>query len=62
MQGRIAQWLGGGNKLTQYVQQELQIWTEGALNIIKLMEMNATFAQIFGKLKNKFEPFENLLY
>ena len=34
------------------VQQELQIWTRGALNIIKLIEINSTFAQILEKLKN----------
>jgi hypothetical protein len=33
------------------VQQELQIWTGGALNITKLIGMNSTFAQILGKLK-----------
>ena len=47
------------------VQQELQIWTEGALNIFKLIGMNSTFAQILGKLKkNKMSEnlknFENL--
>ena len=34
------------------VQQELQTWTGGALNIIKLIGINSTFAQILGKLKN----------
>ena len=34
------------------VQQELQNWTGGALNIIKLIGINSTFAQILGKLKN----------
>jgi hypothetical protein len=33
------------------VNQELQIWTEVALNIIKLIGMNSTFAQILGRLK-----------
>ena len=33
------------------VRQELQIWTGGALNIIKLIGMNSTFAQMLGKLK-----------
>jgi hypothetical protein len=33
-------------------QQELQIWTGGTLNIIKLIRMNSTLAQILGKLKN----------
>jgi hypothetical protein len=33
------------------VQQEPQIWTGGALNIIRLTGMNSTFAQILGKLK-----------
>ena len=47
------------------VQQELQIWTGGALNIIKLIGMNSTFAQILGKLKNNkmsknLKNFENL--
>jgi hypothetical protein len=31
-------------------QQKLQNWTGGALNIIKLIGMNSTFAQILGKL------------
>ena len=34
------------------VQQELQIWIVGTLNIIKLIGMFSTFAQILGKLKN----------
>jgi hypothetical protein len=34
------------------VQQQLQIWTGGALNIIKLIGMNSTFAQILRKLRN----------
>jgi hypothetical protein len=34
------------------VQQELQIWTGGDLNIIELIGMNSTFAQILRKLKN----------
>ena len=47
------------------VQQELQNWTGGALNIIKWIGMNSTFAQILGKLKlNKMSEnlknFENL--
>jgi hypothetical protein len=47
------------------VQQELQIWTGGTLNIIKLIVMNSTFAQILGKLKNNkmsenLKNFENL--
>jgi hypothetical protein len=47
------------------VQQELQIWTGGTLNIIKLIGMNSTFAQILGKLKNNkmsenLKNFENL--
>ena len=42
------------------VQQELQIWTGGALNIIKLIGMNSTFAQILGKLKKKNKMSENL--
>ena len=33
------------------VQQQLQIGTEGALNILKLIGMNSTFPQILGKLK-----------
>jgi hypothetical protein len=41
------------------VQQELQTWTGGALNIIKLIGMNSTFAQISGKLK-KNKMSENL--
>ena len=41
------------------VQQELQIWTEGASNIFKLIGMNSTFAQIIGKLK-KDKMSENL--
>jgi hypothetical protein len=41
------------------VQQKLQTWTGGALNIIKLIGMNSTFAQILGKFeKNKMS--ENL--
>ena len=36
---RLLQWLG--------------FWTGGGLNIIKLIGMNSTFAQILGKLKNK---------
>ena len=47
------------------MQQEPQIWTGGALNIIKLIGMNSTFAQILGKLKNNkisknLKNFENL--
>jgi hypothetical protein len=47
------------------VQQELQIWTGGALDIIKLVGMNSTFAQILGKLRNNkmsenLKNFENL--
>ena len=47
------------------VQQELQTWTGGALNIIELIGMNSTFAQILGKLKNNkisenLKNFENL--
>ena len=47
------------------VQQELQIWTGGTLNIIRLIGMNSTFAQILGKLKNNklsenLKNFENL--
>jgi hypothetical protein len=47
------------------VQQELQIWIVGTLNIIKLIGMFSTFAQILGKLKtNKMfgnlKNFENL--
>jgi peroxiredoxin family protein len=47
------------------LQQKLQNWTGGALNIIKLIGMNSTFAQILGKLmKNKMSEylknFENL--
>ena len=47
------------------VQQKLQIWTGGALNIIRWLGMNSTFAQILGKLKkNKMSEnlknFENL--
>jgi hypothetical protein len=47
------------------LQQELQNWTGGALNVIKLIEINSTFAQILGKLmKNKMSEnlknFENL--
>ena len=33
------------------VQQELQNWTGGALNIIRLIGIKSTFAQILGKLK-----------
>ena len=48
------------------VQQELQIWTKGALNIFKLIGMNSTFAQIRPELiKNKMSEnlknFENLM-
>ena len=47
------------------VQQEPQIWTGGALNIIKLIGINSIFAQILGKFKkNKMSKnlknFENL--
>ena len=42
------------------VQQEPQIWTGGALNIIKLIGRNSTFAQILGKLKKKKKS-ENLM-
>ena len=47
------------------LQQELQNWTGGALNVIKLIEINSTFAQIVGKLKNNkisenLKNFENL--
>ena len=47
------------------MQQEPQIWTGGALNIIRLTGMNSTFAQILGKLKNNkisenLKNFENL--
>jgi hypothetical protein len=47
------------------VQQELQIWTGGTLNITKLIGMNSTFAQILGKFKNNkmsenLKNFENL--
>ena len=47
------------------VQQELQIWTGGALNIVKLIGMNITFAQILEKFKNNkmsenLKNFENL--
>ena len=41
------------------IQQEPQIWTGGALNIIKLIGMNSTFAQILGKLK-EIKMSENL--
>ena len=41
------------------VRQELQIWTGGALNIIKLIGMNSTFAQMLGKFK-KNNMSENL--
>ena len=41
------------------VQQELQTWTGGALNIIRLIGMNSTFAHILGKLK-KNKMSENL--
>jgi hypothetical protein len=41
------------------VQQELQTWTGGALNIIKLIGINSTFAQILVKLKNIYMS-ENL--
>jgi hypothetical protein len=41
------------------LQQELQTWTGGALNDIKLIGMNSTFAQILGKLK-KNKMSENL--
>ena len=46
-------------------QQELQIWTGGTLNIIKLIGRNSTFPQILGKLKNNkmsgnLKNFENL--
>jgi hypothetical protein len=47
------------------VQQKLQIWTGGALNIIKLIGMNSTFAQILGilkrnKMSENLKNFENL--
>ena len=47
------------------LQQKLQNWTGGALNIIKLIGINSTFAQILGKLKNNkmsenLKNFENL--
>ena len=48
----LAQRLGGGKRVNP-VQQELQIWTGGALNIIKLIGMNSTFAQILEKLRKK---------
>ena len=35
------------------VQQELQIWTGGALNVIKLIGMNSILAQILGKFERK---------
>ena len=35
------------------LQQELQNWTGGALNIIRLIGMNSTFAQILGKFERK---------
>ena len=40
------------------VQQELQTWTGGALNVIKLIGMNSTFAKNFRKIKKKMS--ENL--
>jgi hypothetical protein len=41
------------------VQQELKIWTGGALNIIKLIRMNSTYSRNLGKFKrNKMS--ENL--
>jgi hypothetical protein len=41
------------------VQQVLQTWTGGALNIINLIGINSTFAQILGKFK-KNKMSENL--
>jgi hypothetical protein len=43
--------VAGRGKKVSPVQQELQTWTGGALNIIKLIGMNSTFAQILGTLK-----------
>ena len=44
------------------IQQELQNWTGGAFNIIKLMGMKISFPKIWGELKKnknvwKFEEF-----
>ena len=56
----LSQWQGGGKQMSS-VQQELQIWSEGALNNIELIWMNSIFAQILGKLIKikclKFEEF-----
>ena len=41
------------------LQEVLQTWTGGALNIINLIGINSTFAQILGKLK-KDKMSENL--
>jgi hypothetical protein len=41
------------------VQQDLQTWTGSALNIIRLIAINSTFAQILGKFK-KNKMSENL--
>ena len=41
------------------IQQELQNWTGGAFNIIKLMGMKISFPKILGKLK-KIKLSENL--
>ena len=57
----LTQWLGGGKKVSP-VQQELQIWTGGALNIFELIGMNSTFLQILGKFrKNKMSKFSFVL-
>ena len=39
----LAQWLGGGKSL---VQLEIQNWTRGALNIIKLIGKAPSFATL----------------
>ena len=41
------------------IQQELQNWTGGAFNIIKLMGMKISFPKIWGELK-KIKMSENL--
>ena len=42
------------------VQQKLPNWTGGALNIIKLVGINSTFAQFFLKMAENLKNFENL--
>jgi hypothetical protein len=51
--------VAGRGKISEPSRVGIQIWTGGALNIIKLIRMNSTFAQILGKLI-KDKMFENL--